>query len=153
MWKRDELGFPSFWQPQAAGCGGLDLLSLFSPIATPTKSRARPSFARQFSLRVPGCGPCAALFRAAHFRRSLSKFAPSAGRRICGCCRLCSRAGELVFGPPHWCTLYFSLSSRGRRRTRESSWPVTGNDWFRLRVAAAGMLIYPHPKSLPTGLP
>jgi hypothetical protein len=45
------------------------------------------------------------------------------------------------------------LSSRGRRRTRESSWPVTGKDWFRLRVAAAGMLIYPHPKSLPTGLP
>jgi two-component system, LytTR family, sensor kinase len=32
VWKRDELGFPSFWQLQVAGCAGLyllDLLSLF----------------------------------------------------------------------------------------------------------------------------
>jgi hypothetical protein len=120
--------FLHFWQLQAAGCRAsiCSICFLCFPIATPTKSGTRPSFARQFSLRVPGCGPCAAFFRPAHFRGSLWKFAPSGGRRHCGRCRLCSRTGEIAFGSPHlaefsgqlaafsvlfflWCTLYFSI--------------------------------------------
>jgi CheY-like chemotaxis protein len=66
VWKRDELGFPSFWQLQVAGCAGLYLLDLLSLFPS-SNFGIRPSFAPQPSLQARCCGLCAALFHAGHF--------------------------------------------------------------------------------------
>ncbi len=66
MWKRDELGFPGFWQLQVAGCAGLyllDLLSLF-PYRDVGESWRQTVFCTTVFVLSPGLRPvCRSLLR------------------------------------------------------------------------------------------
>jgi hypothetical protein len=129
VWNRDELGFPSFWQLQVAGCAGLyllDLLSLFpyrnhqevwhqtvfcatlfvaSPVLRPVcRSLSRRSLS-WVSLEIRAFGYAAAYAAAAAFVAELVKL--GSVRLIWPNFLDSWLAFSVLFFL--WCTLYFSI--------------------------------------------